>query len=118
MFGILLLIITFIFNIEYLNTAIALFFTWSITPVISYLISDIKESKKIKIKESEKDILLDVAKRTWSFFDEFMNAENNYLPPDNYQEKRKRLTTKNTSSTNIGLRITCYYYCKRFRFYR
>ena len=32
-----------------------------------------------------------------------MNEENNFLPPDNYQEGRKRLVTKNTSSTNIGL---------------
>ena len=116
--GILLIGVSFIFHSEYLLTSIALFFAWTLSPFVSYLISDARENKKIQIKENEKDILIDVAKRTWGFFSKYMNKENNYLPPDNYQENRKRLVTKNTSSTNIGLRITCNYYCKRFRIYR
>ena len=32
-----------------------------------------------------------------------MNEENNFLPPDNYQEDRKELIVGRTSSTNIGL---------------
>ena len=103
---------------EYLITTIALFFAWILTPLISYLISDTKEKKKNLIKRDEKEILIDVAKRTWNYFKDYMNKENNFLPPDNYQEGRKNLITKNTSSTNIGLRITCNYYCKRSRVHR
>ena len=32
-----------------------------------------------------------------------MNEENNYLPPDNYQEDRRNKIVNRTSSTNIGL---------------
>ena len=32
-----------------------------------------------------------------------MNKENNYLPPDNYQEDRRNKIVNRTSSTNIGL---------------
>lgn len=32
-----------------------------------------------------------------------MNKENNYLPPDNYQEERKETVVDRTSSTNIAL---------------
>lgn len=116
--GILLVGTTTIFHIEYIGTAISLLIAWTLTPYISYLISEIKENKKVSIKENEKKILLDVAEKTWGFFNEYMNEENNYLPPDNYQESRKRLVTKNTSSTNIGLRITCNYNSKRFWVYR
>ena len=116
--GVLLVGVSFVFHSEYLVTSIALFFAWTLSPFVSYLISDAKENKKIQIKENEKDILIDVAKRTWGFFSEYMNKENNYLPPDNYQEGRKRLITKNTSSTNIGLRITCNYHSQRFRVHR
>ena len=116
--GVLLVGVSFVFHSEYLVTSIALFFAWTLSPFVSYLISDAKENKKIQIKENEIDILIDVAKRTWGFFSEYMNKENNYLPPDNYQEGRKRLITKNTSSTNIGLRITCNYHSQRFRVHR
>ena len=115
--GILLVGLSFIFHSEYLLTSIALFFAWTLSPFISYLISDARENKKIQLKQNEIDMLIDVAKRTWGFFSEYMNKENNFLPPDNYQEGRKRLVTKNTSSTNIGLRITCNYNGKRFRLY-
>jgi hypothetical protein len=115
--GILLVGITIIFHSEFLITSIALFIAWTLAPFISYCISETKENKKLQIKENEKEILMDVAKRTWQYFNEYMNKENNFLPPDNYQESRKRKITKNTSSTNIGLRITCYYNCQRFWLY-
>lgn len=111
--GGLLLFISFIFHKEYVITSFALLFAWTLTPFISYLISDTKNNKKNSIKENEREILIDVAKRTWNYFKDYMNKENNFLPPDNYQEGRRNLTTKNTSSTNIGLRITCDYNSKR-----
>lgn len=47
--------------------------------------------------------VLDIGKRTWQFFENYINEKNNYLPPDNYQENRHPLTVNRTSSTNIGL---------------
>lgn len=103
--GILIIIVSFIFNKAYLKTAITLFIAWTLAPFVAYFISKTPESKEIVIKTNEKNILNDIAKRTWSFFNTYMNKENNYLPPDNYQENKKNLVTRNTSSTNIGLRI-------------
>ena len=37
--------------------------------------------------------------------------ENNFLPPDNYQEDRKEVIAKRTSPTNIGLRYACNCIC-------
>ncbi len=44
-----------------------------------------------------------VARRTWSFFEEFVTAEDNMLPPDNFQEDPKPVVAHRTSPTNLGL---------------
>lgn len=78
---------------------------WIITPGISYYISK-EEIKKAKIKELQKDeieYVLEIAKKTWEYFETYINSKNNYLPPDNYQEDRKGKIVNRTSSTNIGL---------------
>jgi cyclic beta-1,2-glucan synthetase len=44
-----------------------------------------------------------VARRTWLFFEEFVTAEDNFLPPDNFQEDPLPVIAHRTSPTNIGL---------------
>ncbi len=44
-----------------------------------------------------------VARRTWRFFEAFVTADDNMLPPDNFQEEPKPVIAHRTSPTNIGL---------------
>ena len=44
-----------------------------------------------------------MARQTWSFFDTFVTAEQNMLPPDNFQEIPNAVVANRTSPTNIGL---------------
>ncbi len=44
-----------------------------------------------------------IARRTWLFFEKFVTAEDNMLPPDNFQEAPKPVIAHRTSPTNIGL---------------
>jgi cyclic beta-1,2-glucan synthetase len=44
-----------------------------------------------------------LARKTWRFFDVFVTAEDNWLPPDNYQEDPRGIVAHRTSPTNIGL---------------
>ncbi len=44
-----------------------------------------------------------IARRTWRFFEEFVTATDNMLPPDNFQETPKPIVAHRTSPTNIGL---------------
>ncbi|MGH6821475.1 MAG: protein ndvB, partial [Methylocella sp.] len=44
-----------------------------------------------------------VARRSWSYFETFVTAQDNMLPPDNFQEDPKPVTARRTSPTNIGL---------------
>ncbi len=80
---------------------------WIVAPIIMYSISkEIKETKpKDKLNKEEIVYITDVAKRTFNYFYDNLNENNNYLIPDNYQEDRKRLYVERTSSTNIGLSL-------------
>ena len=44
-----------------------------------------------------------MARQTWSFFDTFVTARQNMLPPDNFQETPNAVVANRTSPTNIGL---------------
>src|SRR5208283_147080 len=44
-----------------------------------------------------------IARRTWRFFEKFVTVEDNFLPPDNFQEDPKPALAHRTSPTNIGL---------------
>lgn len=78
---------------------------WIITPEIMYYISKEKTEKhKIELlTQNEQQYILDLGKKTWEFFNNYLTEKNNYLIPDNYQEDRKNKIVKRTSSTNIGL---------------
>ena len=43
------------------------------------------------------------ARRTWRFFETFVGPDDNFLPPDNFQEDPKPVVAHRTSPTNIGL---------------
>jgi cyclic beta-1,2-glucan synthetase len=44
-----------------------------------------------------------IARRTWRFFETFVTASDNMLPPDNFQDDPKPVIAHRTSPTNIGL---------------
>lgn len=77
---------------------------WIIAPIFAWYISLENKEEYIWNREDKK-YLDDVGRRTWQFFEDFVNEENNYLMIDNYQEDREKKIVNRTSSTNIGLEI-------------
>lgn len=78
---------------------------WIIAPFSCYVISKPIKNKKIKISKKDIDYLINIAKRTWTYFEDYLVQDFNYLPPDNYQELRVEKVVSRTSSTNIGLAL-------------
>lgn len=76
-----------------------------IAPFIMWYISKEKsESKRIdRLSKDEQAYIRNVAEKTWKYFEDYMNSENSFLPPDNFQENRREKIINRTSSTNIGL---------------
>lgn len=76
---------------------------WIIAPIIAWYISKEKNEENYSLSSEEIEYITEIGKRTWDYFQTYMNEENNFLPPDNYQENRKGEVVDRTSSTNIGL---------------
>lgn len=82
-----------------------IFILWIIGPIIAYYISkeEVKVPKVKELTDEEIDYVVEIGKKTWDYFETYINKQNNFLPPDNYQEDRSKKTVDRTSSTNIGL---------------
>ncbi len=71
-------------------------------PVASYLSKPIfKEAEQLN--EAQQQQLYRIARRTWLFFEKYAGPEDNWLPPDHYQEAPREVIAHHTSPTNIGL---------------
>jgi cyclic beta-1,2-glucan synthetase len=75
-------------------------------PAFAYLLGkDHLVGRKKRLNDKQNEEVIEVARRTWKFFDTMMNKTNNYLPTDNYQENRRYKIAGRTSSTDIGFGI-------------
>ena len=80
-----------------------LFAAWTASPFIAYRISQEYGKANKPVSEEVMNDLGRIARSTWRYFEEFANAENNWLAPDNYQQEPYRGVAARTSPTNIGL---------------
>ena len=76
---------------------------WMLSPFIAYKISKINKEESITLNNLERKYLREISRRTWAYYEDFVNEENNYLAPDNYQEKPYKGVAHRTSPTNIGM---------------
>ncbi|MBI2806708.1 MAG: hypothetical protein HYX68_17150 [Planctomycetes bacterium] len=59
----------------------------------------------VHLSDSQKLFLRKLSRRTWRYFEVFVSAEENWLPPDNFQEKPADGIASRTSPTNIGVAL-------------
>lgn len=85
------------------GSAVVLLSIWTIAPVIAWWISQPFSTASVKISETEKNLLERAARDTWRFFEKYVTAEDNWLPPDNVQFYPNEIIAHRTSPTNIGL---------------
>ena len=77
---------------------------WLISPAVARYVSFSPGIETIaKISEGQSLALRQTARRTWRFFETFVTADDNMLPPDNFQEDPSSEVAHRTSPTNIGL---------------
>ncbi|OGS17214.1 MAG: cyclic beta 1-2 glucan synthetase, partial [Elusimicrobia bacterium RIFOXYA2_FULL_58_8] len=78
---------------------------WLASPVIAFLISRPRVSRKVHLSEPRVRYLGGLARKTWGFFETFVTERDNWLPPDNFQEEFLGAVAHRTSPTNIGLSL-------------
>ncbi len=76
---------------------------WLFAPLVAYLISTSPALERAQLSAADFQLARLVSRRTWRFFEAFVGAEDNWLPPDNFQEDPAPVVAHRTSPTNIGL---------------
>ena len=76
---------------------------WALAPAIARWISLPSGISLPDVAAADAQALRLVARRTWRFFETFVTAEQNMLPPDNFQEDPTPVIASRTSPTNLGL---------------
>ncbi|MES2320435.1 MAG: glucoamylase family protein [Pseudomonadota bacterium] len=93
------------FRPEALPAAAPVLLLWAISPVISWWISLPVARDAAKLESPQTIFLQTLARKTWSFFETFAGAEDNWLAPDNMQEHPVKVVAHRTSPTNIGMAL-------------
>lgn len=78
---------------------------WLIAPVVGWWISLPLIAPLPDLSLAKQAFLRTTARRTWRYFAHFVSPENNWLPPDNFQEYPAATIAARTSPTNIGMAL-------------
>ncbi|MCX5805829.1 MAG: cyclic beta 1-2 glucan synthetase [Proteobacteria bacterium] len=85
--------------------AIPVLLLWFISPVITWWISKPIDRREAKLTSDQIIFLRKISRKTWSYFETFVGPEDNWLPPDNYQEHPLEKVAHRTSPTNMGIAL-------------
>jgi cyclic beta-1,2-glucan synthetase len=86
-----------------LPAALPWLLAWLVSPLVAWFVSRPRVVRELPLRDDERRELRRIARKTWHFFDTFVTAKDNWLPPDNYQEVPKGQVAHRTSPTNMGL---------------
>jgi cellobiose phosphorylase len=78
---------------------------WLAAPWIAWWISQPLPAAAPNLTVAQVIFLRRIARKTWHFFERFVTAEENWLPPDNFQEIPQPTIASRTSPTNMGLAL-------------
>lgn len=78
---------------------------WLLSPFMAAALA-LPSHKESSLTDSEKNYLIYAAADLWTYLDKFSTEEDNFLPPDNFQEQPPVGIAHRTSPTNMGLAMT------------
>jgi cyclic beta-1,2-glucan glucanotransferase len=78
---------------------------WFLAPGIALWVSRPLPQHAEQLDGGQRRELRRLARRTWLFFEQFIGPEDQWLPPDHFQEAPLGIVAHRTSPTNIGLAL-------------
>ncbi|MDR3621262.1 MAG: glucoamylase family protein [Paludisphaera borealis] len=76
---------------------------WLLSPVVAWWISRPLPTTQSLLTEADRRALRRLTRKTWGYFETFVGDDDNWLPPDNFQEYPDGRIAHRTSPTNMGL---------------
>ncbi len=78
---------------------------WAVSPSIAWWLSRPLPPPIIRLTDKQRLFLRSLSRKTWRYFEKFVTAEENWLPPDNVQLNSGLVVASRTSPTNIGMAL-------------
>ena len=78
---------------------------WLVSPLVAWWLSQPIPKRALQLSERQRQFLEKLSRKTWRYFEEFVTAEENWLPPDNIQQNPDLVVAPRTSPTNIGMAL-------------
>ena len=88
-----------------LGDASSVLVLWFLSPVLVWWLDRPLLRRRALISAKQIVFLRRMARRTWAFFETYVTAEDNHLPPDNMQESPVARVAHRTSPTNMGFAL-------------
>jgi cyclic beta-1,2-glucan synthetase len=88
-----------------MGVAAPIMLLWLASPAVAWWISMPLKREAAKLSPEQTLFLRKLSRKTWSFFERFVAAEDHWLPPDNFQESPVPTIGHRTSPTNMGLAL-------------
>ncbi|HKO66351.1 MAG TPA: glucoamylase family protein [Burkholderiaceae bacterium] len=92
-------------NASALRIAAPVLLLWLVSPALAWWVSRPLAPRIDELSLAQVKFVRRLARRTWGFFETYVNAEENWLPPDNVQQKSGVVIAHRTSPTNVGLAL-------------
>jgi cyclic beta-1,2-glucan glucanotransferase len=86
-------------------TTFVLLGCWIASPGVAWYFSRPLGTPAVRLRHEQLQFLRQLSRKTWSFFEHFVGAEDHWLPPDNYQEGPVERVAHRTSPTNMGMSL-------------
>lgn len=78
---------------------------WFAAPLLAAWSARARHRPAAPLPAAARRCLRGLARRTWSFFEQFVGPDDHWLAPDNFQEEPRPVLARRTSPTNIGLSL-------------
>jgi cyclic beta-1,2-glucan synthetase len=78
---------------------------WLVSPFWVWWVGQPRTVRAPQLRAEQVAFLQRLSRKTWAFFETFVGPDDNWLPPDNFQESPNPVVSHRTSPTNIGLAL-------------
>ncbi len=86
-------------------SAVPILLLWFLSPLMAWWVSRPLRSVSTLLANGDTRFLRRIARLTWRYFEVFAGPQENWLPPDNFQNLTGHRIAHRTSPTNMGLAL-------------
>jgi cellobiose phosphorylase len=95
----------FLWRPDTLPFAMPFIAAWMASPFVAWWLSRPIPKRVVRLTQGQHRFLEGLARKSWRYFEDFVTAEDNWLPPDNVQINPNLVVASRTSPTNIGMAL-------------